>query len=67
MSNPLIATPTTMSASPWAGAWIAEDVEQIVRGVQSGSWIDGTLGTVAAGLDGLAMVSDPVGALLQYS
>jgi uncharacterized protein YukE len=28
--------------------------------------VDGTLGVVGAGLDGLALVSDPVGALLQY-
>ncbi|MET0423458.1 MAG: hypothetical protein ABW046_06265, partial [Actinoplanes sp.] len=28
--------------------------------------MDGTLGAVSAGLDGLALVSDPVGALLQY-
>ncbi|MFC3382905.1 WXG100 family type VII secretion target [Couchioplanes azureus] len=52
--------------SPWAGVWIAEDIEQIAHGVQSGSWIDGTLGAVSAGLDALAFVSDPVGALLQY-
>jgi hypothetical protein len=65
-SNPLIAMPTTTGASPWAGVWIAEDVEQIVRGVRDGSWVDGTLGTIAAGLDGLAIISDPVGALVQY-
>jgi hypothetical protein len=62
----LIAMPATTAASPWAGVWIAEDVEQIVKGVQDGSWVDGTLGTIAAGLDGLAIISDPVGALLQY-
>jgi hypothetical protein len=65
-SNPLIAMPATTAASPWAGVWIGEDVEQILKGVQDGSWVDGTLGTIAAGLDGLAIISDPVGALLQY-
>jgi hypothetical protein len=50
----------------WAGVWIAEDIELVAHGVQSGSWIDGTLGTIGAGLDALALVSDPVGALLQY-
>lgn len=52
--------------SPWAGIWIAEDIELIAQGVENGSWIDGTLGIAAAGLDGLALVSDPAGALLQY-
>ena len=56
----------TVSTSPWAGVWIAEDVDQIARGVESGSWIDGTLGVIGGGLDGLALVSDPVGSLLQY-
>ncbi|MEU8229112.1 DUF4157 domain-containing protein [Actinoplanes sp. NPDC048967] len=64
--NPLIAAPSARETSPWAGVWIAEDIEQIISGVQNGSWIDGTLGVVGAGLDGLALVSDPVGALLQY-
>lgn len=64
--NPLVATASDEPASPWAGIWIAEDIEQIAHAVESGSWIDGTLGVVGAGLDGLALVSDPVGALLQY-
>jgi hypothetical protein len=66
VDNPLVAAPSPHVSSPWAGVWIAEDIEQIVHGVQSGSWIDGTLGSVSAGLDALAFVSDPVGALLQY-
>ncbi|MEV6634046.1 WXG100 family type VII secretion target [Actinoplanes sp. NPDC051470] len=52
--------------SPWAGVWIAEDIELIARGVRDGSWVDGTIGVVSAGLDGLALMSDPAGALLQY-
>jgi uncharacterized protein YukE len=64
--GPLIAAPAAAEPAPWAGVWIAEDIELIDRGVRSGSWVDGTLGTVGAGLDGLAFVSDPVGALLQY-
>jgi hypothetical protein len=64
--NPLIATPSTSEPAPWTGVWIAEDIEQIIHGVRNGSWIDGTLGVAAAGLDGLALISDPVGALLQY-
>ncbi|RSM51828.1 hypothetical protein DMB66_41085 [Actinoplanes sp. ATCC 53533] len=64
--NPLIADRVDAPKSPWAGIWIAEDIELIAQGVQNGSWIDGTLGTVGAGLDGLALVSDPAGAQLQY-
>jgi hypothetical protein len=51
---------------PWAGVWIAEDVEALLTGIRSGSWIDTSLGAVSAGLDTLAFVSDPVGGLLQY-
>lgn len=64
--NPLVAARVDEPKSAWAGVWIAEDIELIAQGVRNGSWIDGTLGTVSAGLDGLALVSDPVGALLQY-
>jgi hypothetical protein len=64
--NPLVAAPVDEPTSPWAGVWIAEDIELIAQGVQNGSWIDGTLGTIGAGLDGLALISDPAGALLQY-
>ncbi len=66
MPNPLVATATDTGPAPWAGVWIAEDIEMIVQGVRSGSWVDGTLGVASAGLDALALVSDPVGALLQY-
>lgn len=62
----LVAAPVAAAPSPWAGVWIAEDIELIAQGVRGGSWIDGTLGAVGAGLDGLAFMSDPVGALLQY-
>ncbi|MFF0183132.1 WXG100 family type VII secretion target [Micromonospora sp. NPDC005223] len=46
--------------------WICEDIELIAQGVRNGSWIDGSLGVVSAGLDALALVSDPAGVLLQY-
>jgi hypothetical protein len=66
VTNPLVASAAGGAPNPWAGVWIAEDIEQIVQGVQSGSWIDGTLGGIGAGLDALAFMSDPVGGLLQY-
>ncbi|WP_433233368.1 WXG100 family type VII secretion target [Micromonospora sp. CA-248260] len=64
--NPLVATPSDAGPSAWAGIWICEDIELVAQGVRTGSWIDGSLGVVSAGLDALALVSDPVGALLQY-
>jgi hypothetical protein len=51
---------------PWAGVWIAEDLQQVSRGIKDGSWIEASLSAVSAGLDALAVVSDPIGALLQY-
>ncbi|MFG1759758.1 WXG100 family type VII secretion target [Micromonospora echinofusca] len=65
-TNPLVATAAETPPSAWAGIWICEDIELIAQGVRNGSWIDGTLGVVSAGLDALAFVSDPVGVLLQY-
>ncbi|MFI2666436.1 hypothetical protein [Micromonospora carbonacea] len=64
--NPLVAAPHGAAPSAWAGIWICEDIELIAQGIRDGSWIDGSLGVVSAGLDALAFVSDPVGALLQY-
>jgi hypothetical protein len=64
--NPLVAGRLDQPTDAWSGVWIAEDIELIGQGVKNGSWIDGSLGVVGAGLDALAIVSDPVGALLQY-
>lgn len=67
MRPPLVAAADAGgSADPWAGVWLAEDVETILSGVKSGSWIDTSLGAASAGLDALAFVSDPIGGLLQY-
>ncbi|WP_051367190.1 WXG100 family type VII secretion target [Hamadaea tsunoensis] len=64
--NPLVASRVDQPVDAWAGVWLAEDIELIKQGVENKSWIDGTLGVVGAGLDALALVSDPVGVLLQY-
>jgi hypothetical protein len=64
--NPLVAPAIDRPTDAWAGIWIAEDIQLIVQGVRSGSWVDTTLGSIGASLDGLAFVSDPGGALLQY-
>jgi uncharacterized protein YukE len=64
--NPLVAGRLGQPTSAWAGVWIAEDIELIAQGVRSHSWVDGSLGVAGSGLDALALVSDPIGALLQY-
>jgi hypothetical protein len=64
--NPFVAARIDQPKDAWAGVWIAEDIELIAQGVQNGSWIDGTLGVIGAGLDALAIISDPLGTLLQY-
>ena len=66
MTNPLLAAADHGEKSPWSGVWIAEDIELIAEGVRGGSWIDGTIGVVSAGLDALALAMDPIGGLLQY-
>jgi uncharacterized protein YukE len=66
VSNPLVAPPVDAPKDPLAGVWIAEDIELIYSGIKNESWVDGTLGVAGAGLDALALVSDPVGVLLQY-
>jgi hypothetical protein len=65
-TNPLVASRVDEPVSAWSGVWIAEDIEQIGQGIHSGSWVDATLGAAGVGLDGLAVVSDPLGTLLQY-
>jgi uncharacterized protein YukE len=64
--NPLVVGRLDAPADPWAGVWIAEDIQLIDQGVRTGSWVDGGLGVVSAGLDGLATVMDPVGMLAQF-
>lgn len=64
--NPAVVARLDEPANPWAGIWIAEDIQLIAQGVASGSWIDGGLGAVSLALDGFALSSDPVGVLLQY-
>jgi uncharacterized protein YukE len=64
--NPLVAARVEGPKDAWAGVWLAEDIELIKQGIDNKSWVDGTLGVVGAGLDALALISDPVGVLLQY-
>ena len=64
--NPIVAPIANHTGDVWSGIWLAEDIEAIRQGVTSRSWVDSTLGGVGAGLDALATLSDPAGALMQY-
>jgi uncharacterized protein YukE len=64
--NPLVVPAIDQPTDIWAGVWIAEDIELIVQGIRNNSWVDTSLGSIGAALDGLAFVSDPGGAVLQY-
>jgi hypothetical protein len=64
--NPIVVPRLDQPTNMWSGIWIAEDIQLILQGVESRNWVDYTLGGVAAGLDALAFVSDPVSSLLQY-
>jgi uncharacterized protein YukE len=64
--NPLVVPRIDQPADMWAGIWIAEDIELIAEGVRTRSWVDTSIGSVSATLDGLAFVADPFSGLLQY-
>jgi hypothetical protein len=65
--NPLVVPRLDQPSELWAGIWIAEDIELIVQGVRSGNWVDTSIGSLSAALDGLALVADPFSSLLQYA
>ncbi|WBB82216.1 WXG100 family type VII secretion target [Micromonospora sp. WMMD882] len=54
------------STTAWSGIGLAEDVDALVAAFRSGSWIDGTIGGFAAGMDALATVVDPLGQLVSW-
>jgi hypothetical protein len=62
-ANPLVAA--RQDSTAWSsGIWLVEDVAALVDGVCSGSWIDASIGGFAASMDALAVVTDPLGALV---
>ncbi|MCU7722809.1 hypothetical protein ODJ79_03700 [Actinoplanes sp. KI2] len=66
MTNPLVAPTVDVPVSPWAGVWLADDVESIRGAVQDRSWAELSVAGASASLDVLAFVADPFGSLLQY-
>jgi hypothetical protein len=64
-ANPLIAA--RHDSTQWfTGIYIAEDIAGVVSGVQSGSWIDGTIGGVGTAMDTLGAITDPLGTLVSW-
>jgi len=65
MSNPLIA-PREDSTRWFSGVFLAEDVDSLMASFSGGGWIDPAIGGLAAGLDALAFVTDPLGQLVSW-
>lgn len=61
-----LVAPRVDSTAAWTGIGLAEDVDALVAAFRAGSWIDGTIGGFAAGLDVLATVVDPLGQLVSW-
>jgi hypothetical protein len=66
MTNPLVAPTVDAPVSPWAGIWLADDVEAIAGAVQDRSWVELSVAGASASMDMLAFTADPFGSLLQY-
>lgn len=63
--NPLVAE--RQDSTQWySGFGLAESVADTANGIESGSWIDSSLGVVGAGLDTLGLVLDPVGSVVAW-
>ncbi|WP_327025749.1 WXG100 family type VII secretion target [Micromonospora sp. NBC_01739] len=64
-ANPLVA-PRIDSTRWYSGLGLVEEINGTVAGIESGSWIDTTIGGVATSLDALATVLDPLGSMLSW-
>ncbi|MEV1119196.1 hypothetical protein AB0I91_29425 [Actinosynnema sp. NPDC049800] len=60
--NPLVA-PERASTRSYTGIGIAESVDDLVRGIESGDWVDIGLGAAGTGLEALSIVMDPFGSV----
>ncbi|MFC7278298.1 WXG100 family type VII secretion target [Paractinoplanes rhizophilus] len=65
MSDPLIA-PREDSTRWYSGVFLAEDIDSLMASFSGGGWIDASIGGIAAGLDALAFVTDPLGQLVAW-
>jgi hypothetical protein len=65
VSNPLIA-PRADSTRWFSGVFLAEDIDSLMVSFSGGGWIDPAIGGIAAGLDALAFITDPLGQLVSW-
>jgi len=64
-ANPLIAQ--REDSTRWfSGIFLAEDIDGLLTSFSGGGWIDTTIGGVAASLDALAFITDPLGQLVAW-
>jgi hypothetical protein len=65
VTSPLVAE--ARDSTTWStGLGLVDDAHQITTGIQSQSWVDGTLGGVGASLDILSVAIDPLGSLVSW-
>ena len=64
-TNPLVAE--RVDSTGWySGVGIAESIADLVHGVESGSWIEGTIGGVGTSLEALGTLVDPLGSVASW-
>lgn len=64
--NPFVVAELDQPKSPWAGIYLAEDIQLLQQAFESGSWIDGTIGGVGVAMDALGLMTDPLGTLVSW-
>ncbi|WP_305779562.1 DUF6531 domain-containing protein [Nocardia nova] len=63
--NPLIAQREDSTKS-YTGIGIAESVADVHDAISSGSWVDGGLAVLGAGMEAVSLAVDPIGTLASY-
>jgi hypothetical protein len=64
-TNPLVAE--RVDSTGWySGVGIAESIADLVHGVESGSWIEGTIGGIGTSLEALGTIVDPLGSVASW-
>ena len=65
MTNPLLAQ--KQDSTTWhSGINLIDDAAGVYDAVESGSWVEGGISTLGAGMDLLTMAMNPVGTLISY-
>ena len=61
-----LVAPRDDSTEPWTGIGLADAVADLMAGVESGSWVDGSIGAVGTGVEGLSLAMDPLATLASW-